>query len=175
MNHRIRARIAPFAAIGLAWFVGACSGGDDPLVGARMPTTTAPEPGAGLEAGETVDVADTLGLIEVAERSNDFCDVARALGAPLPTAAGPAVVEIYERLAALVGSSGKLVPGDDAFPTFDADWQQLETTLRDAAGALVDADGDTTNPVFVAILRGDSAVRAIETVERFRRERCDGA
>lgn len=152
---------------------GACSGGDEPLVGAQVPTTAVPTPGAGFEVGETVDVADALSAIDVAASSTDFCDVAAALGTPLPTVANESIVEIYERLADLVESSTKLVPTDDAFPTFAADWEQLGESLATAATAIAKANGETTDPVFVASLRGDAVTMAIETVERYRRERCD--
>ena len=159
--------------LGAAVFVvGACSGADEPLSDAQMPTTTGIDVNVGLEKSPDVDVSEALSAIDAAETSNDFCDVANALGAPLPTTSSPAVVEVYERLAALVASSASLVPTDEAFPTLAADWQNLGDALAVATEAITVADGNTSDPVFVAALRGDRATTAAETVERFRAERC---
>ncbi|NLA35361.1 MAG: hypothetical protein GX868_06700 [Actinobacteria bacterium] len=151
---------------------GACSGDDEPLSDAQMPTTTAPDANVGLEKSPVVDVSEALSAIGIAETSDDFCDVAKALGAPLPTTSSPAVAEVYQRLAQLVESSTALVPDDDAFATFAQDWVNLGDALDTAAEAIDIAEGNISDPVFVAALRGDKATTAAETVERFRTERC---
>lgn len=159
-------------ALAAAVSTGGCSGADEPLSDAQMPTTTGPDLNVGLEKSPVVDVSEPLSAIEVAETSSDFCDVAEALGAPLPSTPSPAVVEVYERLAALVESSASLVPSDDAFPTIVEDWENLGAALVIAADAIAVADGNTADPVFVAALRGDAVTTAAETVQRFRTERC---
>ncbi len=160
----------------------ACSSDDGVVGGVQLPTTSTVAAAGHEPPSRVITATEALDAVQRARDSGDLCELVGALMMPLPTSAGGDAEasdeegELYQNLAAMVGSSADLVPTDDAdFPTLVRDWEAVGDALNVAATELTRLPGDLTNPVLVAALRSDQATSALRNLERFDRVRCGEA